>query len=177
MTLPHDGFHHPQSGEHTSISAWHPIKFVVYTGLKHMYSYYDSVGFPRICAASAFPHPKKEAQNWIVGNVANGLLFTDDRFLWPLIWMILKLSIPLSTILCIMKSRAPWLVTFRLVMPAAAYIFFMIVPSLWVQDTPLKKEAKENESKWKGFWIINTKMSSNKEDSCILNSQNIALFF
>ena len=71
----------------------------------------------------------------------------------------------------------PMIGHFCLVMPAAAYIFFMIVPSLWVEDTPLKKEAKENESKWKVLWIINTKMSSNKEDSYILHSQNIALFF
>ena len=76
--------------------------------------------------------------------------------------MILELSIALSTILCIMKARAPCLVTFRSVMPAAAYIFFMILPSLWIPTGALrnhlwKKRHKKMQVSGKSFWIIYTK--------------------
>ena len=58
-TLSHDEFNHPRLGEPIGIRAWHPIKSVMYTGLKHMHSHYNPGGFPRICAAPAFPPAPK----------------------------------------------------------------------------------------------------------------------
>ena len=59
MTLSHDELYRSQSGEPTGLRAWQPVKYVVYTGLKHMHSHYGSNGFPIICAASAFPSSPK----------------------------------------------------------------------------------------------------------------------
>ena len=109
------------------------------------------------------------------------LLFTDDRFLWPMIWMILELSISLSTSLCIIKDQAPWLVTFL----CDAYCCIRILHDLpklvdsngCVEEPSLNwKKREKMQISGKKFWK-NIKMSLNKDDSCILHSQNIALFF
>ena len=47
---------------------------MMYTGLKHMHSHYNPGGFPRICAAWAFPPSPKRGTE--LGIVANGLLET-----------------------------------------------------------------------------------------------------
>ena len=64
MALSHDDFNHPQLAEPIGLRAWHPIKSVMHTGLKHMHSHYDPGGFPRMCAASAFP-PSPKRGTWL----------------------------------------------------------------------------------------------------------------
>ena len=59
MALSHDEFNHPQLGEPVGLKAWHPIKYVVYTSLKHMHSHFNPGGFPHICAVPAFPSSLK----------------------------------------------------------------------------------------------------------------------